>query len=460
MSVESQPLISEHAEVSVIGGLLLRPEKIHTIELPSSDFALPLTRRAYEAICSLVFEQGAPVDTLTVAEEARRRGVADDSFEAVLAEWAAQVPTAENVGHYAEIVRRLSQQRRIVMELSQLRNEAANLDPAQVLTFGNDLQRRLARVCEARATSVALSESAAEVMLDVEADKPPIPRIATGIPGLDQIIGGVPIGSLTVIAARPTLGKSALARRIARNQAAAGHPVGCISIEENQRQFAACMLCTVGIVDTWRFVNARLSAVEKMRLRRAREEIGALPLWVCDDRPLTPEQAVARLGQMKAEHGIEVGIVDYWNRLILPGRHDRTDEAAEVVSRVAAAAEHLGIALIVVAQLNRENEREGRRPCLRDLKECGSWEESAFTVLFVHRPGLYKATEPQDAIEIIVAKQKIGPTGTAHCKWCGKYLWVDDLPPPGCCVAQCNPRECRHQPGHDQSDLWGAGSAR
>ena len=387
---------------------------------------------AYEAICELKFNRGAPVDVLTVSDQMRQGEAVKGTFEAWLAETAARVPTAENIGHYAGIVHRFATKRLLLAETERLARMVRTSPPERVVETAAEVQRSIIRACDTGAHIELVGAGADEAFeslnpVDMEAD-----CVHTGLTCIDSVLWGVPIGAVSLIAGRPSMGKSCLARIVGVNTAEKGDDVGYISLEERRKQFNLNLMAYRARVNITNMMRGQVTDFERERLAEARAWVKSLPLHVCYDRPLGGEQLCQRLRQMKAEHGIKMGVVDYWNRIKLPGNRHRLDEANDFVEKVTSLAGELNIALIVVCQLNRDNEKEMRPPRLSDLKESGGWEESATTVVMVHRPNFYdKSKGSETETELYVRKQKTGRVGKVVGYWEGKYLSIRDDPPRG-----------------------------
>jgi len=194
------------------------------------------------------------------------------------------------------------------------------------------------------------------------------------------------------------------------------------------------------MVDVRRAMLGQLRSSEQERLSRELDRVGELPLYISDERPLTPRQACQRMRQLKADHGVQTIYLDYWNRLKLPKASrgsSRREDATEFVNDMSDAADSLGVALVILAQLNRDVEKEMRRPRLIDLKETGGLEEIGESVIFLHREVLLRPDakaitrgwEAANELEAIVAKWKTAPHFRALLYWVGRCLSVTDEEP-------------------------------
>ena len=415
---------NEEAEIHIIGCLLLRPECLHSFELSAEELYMPQTRLAYEAIVSLVHDRGGAVDGVTVADELQRCGHTQPTLT-TLGEWAARVMTTTNVRYYAKIVRQYAAKRRLVEGAHKVVRVAEECDPADTYQAHEKGQATLASSYVVHSQSDSLGDA-------MDADGPEVPPagvvVPTGLQALDRIIGGLPAG-LVVLAARPSQGKSSLARIILRNVGQRGIPGAYVSLEETKREVVANMAITYGLVDSEHVTRGEMSRAEMERFAWAKRDLRPLPIYINADRPATGESICAWLRMKHSQRHIGLAVVDYWNRIQLDDRTPVREEANRMVTMFSALATKLEIPVVVVAQLNRDNDKEQRRPRMSDLKESGGWEEAARLVILCHREGFYKDSEPQDEIDLIIAKSKTTRTGRCRAAWCGKYLWVgDELP--------------------------------
>lgn len=432
-------LWSDEAEQSVIGAVLLDPLCIHTFELRVEDFFSHENRHAWEALVSLVFDKKVAVDAITLADEIKVLGYSTPDITKVVA-LAALVPTSANVGYYARIVRRYAVKRSMLSTLQKQMGKVERAEPDEIADAVNAAQREVVAISEVKSLILPAGTVARELLVKMdEKDGLLEPFVPIGLERVDRRVGGLLVGHTTVIAARPSMGKSAIARAMADNQAAGGTPVGLITVEDKRQRVILGIACKRAMVDIRRAMLNQINTKERERLALELARIEGRPLYICDERPLSPEQVCHRLRRMKAEHGIQVAYVDYWNRLALPHARQggtRREEANDFVNLMADTADQLGIALVVVAQLNRDAEKEQRRPRLSDLKETGGLEEIAESVILLHRESFYKPEAKPiefksavNELECIVGKWKTAPPFRTVLYWIGRCLSVTDEEP-------------------------------
>lgn len=417
------------AEVSVIGGLLLDNTAWHSFELREDEFLHPHNRLAFAAIARLI-ERSSPADVLTVGDELTRAGHAHpDSAE--LADMAARVPTAANIVHYANIVRRTATQRRILATLAEQQQRVCSSAPEDIVEVAEHLQQEIISACDVRARVTTLGAAAMDAVA-LFSESAAADYVPSGLDLIDSVTAGWPLRYMSILAGRPSQGKSVTARKCAYLEAKAGIPVGYVALEETRQHVARNLLISVARVPTSDVIHRRLDAKQRRRLLEAHAKVLSLPLYIVDERPLTPAQACQRIRQMHAQYGIKVAYVDYWNKLSL-GSEDRYIAATRFVDMVSSVADKLGIAVVVVAQLKRANDITDnvRPPRLSDLKETSALEEAGHTIVFVHREGFYDKAKPelQHEATLIIAKGKMSDTVEQTAYWEGEYLSIADCDP-------------------------------
>lgn len=439
MTLNLEAIYDAEAEVNVIGAVLLNPQMAHAFELADEDFFIAECRTAWRALVSLIWEKHAPVDIVTLYDEIRSMGATKPDLT-TLGDWASRVATAANVAYYARIVRRYATKRRVMLALQRQLEKLKVTTPEDVVDAVNTMQRDVIASCDVKAKLYSAAEVAGEVLVKLADEKGLLEEVVpTGLEKIDRRVGGILVGYCTLIAGRPSMGKSCLARILAANQARSGHHVGYISVEDKRQRILLALACKEQRVDIRRALMNSLTKVEHQRLQEGLEALRALPLHISDKRPLTPQQVCHLLRQMKAEYGIKAAYVDYWNRLHLPAARansSRREEANEFVNMMSDTADQLGIALVIVAQLNRDSEKEQRRPRLSDLKETGGLEEIAESVILLHRESFYKpgcqAIEfgsSANEVEAIMAKWKTASPFRVVFWWAGRWLSITDEDP-------------------------------
>lgn len=428
------PLVPPHnleAEEAVIGSILIDPSVVNDVMevLRSSDFYSKKHQAIFAAMEKL-YERGDPVDVLSVCEELKRSGqMKFVGSELDVARLAEAVPTSAHVMHYAKIVldksilRSLIEAGRNIVESAYEEREVDEiLDEAERIVFD---------IAESRATKTydhigsimhAVFENLEELRLKSSAAPEPgavVSGLPTGFRVLDRQTSGFHKSDLIIIAARPSVGKTAFALTIARNMAVKFNlSVGIFSLEMSKEQLAQRLLCSESRVDLHKIRTGYLSDQEWERLTIGASRLYKANIIVDDEPSLDPRTLRAKARRMKREYNIDAIFVDYLQLMHTRGgsHESRQQEISEISRSLKLLARELDIAVVALSQLSRAVEtREDKRPRLSDLRESGAIEQDADTVLFIYREEYYRKSEklhePHEA-EIIIGKQRNGPIGT------------------------------------------------
>jgi replicative DNA helicase len=424
------------AEKAVIGALLRSARRVLELVLvePRSFFA-----PAHQAIATAALDlvaQGKPVDELTVGDQLGSQ-LAPVGGYAYLAELASGHLTAENVAHYVAIVRDHALKRRVCLAASEVLQVASNAHDS-----GEDAHAELLR----QASSVEGPEQAdrAVTLLDVmdeslkrvvaaamgEASK--VRTVLTGYSDVDDLTGGLALGAVTILAGRPSQGKSALARRIAMNAAIAGVGVQVFSLEDTRDRYADRCLSDVADVDLAKFSDRKpiFSAIELVRLKEAKESAKCLPLVIDDSAGLGAMQIANRVRMRKRALNTSLVVVDYVQLMRERGSRDKRAEVDAAMEGMVRLAREEGVAVLLLSQLSRDSEkRDDKRPMLSDLRESGTLEQAADAVFMVHQEWRYLNAESKNAEvraayekafnfgELLVRKNKHGQQGEVRLRW-------------------------------------------
>ena len=412
------------AEQSVLGAMMDSTEAVDAaIEiLEAGDFYKPAHERVYEAIVDLA-NRGERPDAVTVADELRGRRMLDDiGGKPYLHGLLQAYPTASSAVHYATIVRAHSLRRALISAGTEVIG-IAKTESEDVRVAIDRAEQTIFDVGDASATSgaVDVSELLAEGLARIEArcqsDGAPT-GLASGFLDLDELTAGFHPGTLTVVAARPSQGKTSLVSDFAMNAALAGDgPVLLFSLEMTKEELTERMLSAQGKVDSQNIRKGRLTETDWIRITGAAGRLSESNLVIDDSGMSTVMQMRAACRRLKAKRGLGLVVVDYL-QLLRPSTRRRADnrqeEVAEITKDLKALAKDLSVPVICAAQLNRGLElRADKRPMLGDLRESGEIEQSADLVLFIYRDEVYNPdSEHRGTAEVILAKQRNGPTGT------------------------------------------------
>jgi len=399
-------------------------------------------RLLFRSMMSLT-ERGDVIDPVTLRDELSRRGDLDRAggmeYVAALID---VVPTAANVEHHAKIVRDKAVLRRLV--------EAAT-GIIQDIYEGHGTAGEVLDNAEHRVFQVAQFRRAEEFIRIKELIWPTMERIeqlqsgagsVTGVPSgfadLDRLTAGFQRADLVIIAARPSMGKTALALNIVQH-AAIEHNTGVafFSIEMSKDALVQRLLCSEGLVDAQRLRRGQLRDDDYPKLARAAGLLGTAPIWIDDSPSLTPLAMRSKARRLKAEHDIALVIVDYLQLMQGPGDVENRQQEISYISRsLKALAKELDVPVVAISQLSRAPEQRGgehRRPQLSDLRESGAIEQDADVVCFIYRQEFYdgpvdpKTNESIEGIaEVIVGKQRNGPTGMVKLHFKKEYTRFDN----------------------------------
>jgi replicative DNA helicase len=426
------------AEQAVLGGVFLRPDTLYTLVdiLHKEDFYLPAHGVIFEAFTEL-FRRSIPIDLISAAEELKRLSALELAGGAVyLAELARNSISAANAEYYAELVRDKSMARQLIgacMETVGQSFEPGNdiralLDETEQSIFAIS-QRGSGRKYK---SSGELTRELFEELKSRAERRDLVTGVTTGYSRLDSMTSGLQPSDLIILAARPSMGKTALALNIAMRAAIRGG-VGVLiySLEMSMQQLIMRLLCSWGKVDVSRMRRSFLNDDDWQALHDAADVFSTAPLFIDDTPALTPLEMRARTRRLKAEKNIGLVVVDYLQLMRASRRTDSRElEISDISRNLKAMAKELNIPVLALSQLNRKvEERADKRPILSDLRESGAIEQDADMIMFIYREAAYKkAAErpPVDTAEIIIGKQRNGPVGMVELVYAPPYTAFED----------------------------------
>ncbi|NBD73928.1 replicative DNA helicase [Patescibacteria group bacterium] len=411
------------AERAVLGALLIKPDALHDVAdvLAEGDFYVEKHRIIFRAVLAL-FGKGEPIDLISTSAKLKDAGELERIGGAsYLSELATNVPAAASVPHYAGLVHKSALLRRLIEAgdfISELGYETAG-DVDETL---DKAEKRIYEVTEAPSLhkfvpmrSLVLDSFAQYEELSKSTGE--IRGVPSGFRSLDAILSGFQPADLIILAARPSVGKTAFALDIAR-QTAIHHqtPVGVFSLEMSSQQLVDRMLAAEARVDGWKLrTGGRLSEYEYESLHAALERLSDAPIYI-DDQPannILGMRSVAR--RLKREHGLGLLIIDYL-QLMAPTHTRSSDSMVQQVTEISRSlkqlARELSVPILALSQLSRAVEQRGGKPRLSDLRDSGSIEQDADVVMFIHRDDKSnKESERPGIAEILVEKHRNGPVG-------------------------------------------------
>ena len=429
MNQRDLPPHSVEAEQTVLGALLLENDCFDTVSeiVGAADFYLDAHRVLWRAITELI-AAGKVADPVTVLARLEAK---DDLEQAGGREFLAAVayaaPTARTVKRYAEIVRERSILRQIAAAAVQMQTLVSNPTGQPAGELLEQAQALLERLADQQgAQDIAkIGDHATEFLNDLERrmEHEGIQGIATGLADLDRMTNGLQAGDFVVIAGRPSMGKTALGMQIAETVASAGKSVIVFALEMGCAQLLERMVANVGRVDANVMRSGAMRREHWDGISAAVGKIAQLPLWV-DDRPgLSVPRMRAKCRKIARKAGLDLVVVDYIGLMEGDGEN-RYAQVSDVSRRLKLLARELGVPVIGLAQLNRQTQgRSDKRPLMSDLRDSGAIEQDSDLILLMHREDYYSDTAPEFAgiAEVIVAKQRMGETGTVHLHFIGAH---------------------------------------
>ena len=414
------------AERSVIGAVLLNPSVLADAMavLGPEDFFRQANGDIWRAICGLDSE-GTPADGLTVKERLARDGKLESvGGMAYVASLLDGVPRSTNVEHYARIVRQKADLRRAIDAAQRILEDAyQEHDDASGVIDRAEAALMALTTRSAGSGFVRLSEIIPSVLAELDAirSQPGAVRgVSSGLSALDEALFGFQPARLYIVAARPGMGKSALAENIARSAAKAGKVAGVLSLEMSDEEYATRSVASEAGIDGQRLQRGFLSERDYGRLATAYGALSDMDVFIWDDPNVTTRQLRAQARALKLKAGLEVLIVDYAQLMCSSERSEnRAIEVGNITRALKGLSKELSIPVIALAQLNRELERrDDKRPRLSDLRDSGRIEEDADVVIFIYREGHYNEQCPNpEETELIIAKNRGGPKGTRKVRW-------------------------------------------
>lgn len=430
----TQPQAVE-AEASVLGGMLLERSAIgRAVELlDDTCFYLDSHRTIFSTICVL-YDKGVPVDLVTVTEELKKRKQLDKaggaSYISVLLE---RVATGANVEYHARIILEKAVLRKLIQSATGIvqRSYEGTEDVDELL---DDAENKIFSIRQSRLkrgfVSVrTLIKGSFEAIEELSKRKKHITGIESGFVDLDRRTSGFQNSDFVVVASRPSMGKTSFALNVAQHAAINTRvPVGIFSLEMSKEQVVQRMLCSEARVDAQRLRTGYLSDADWPKLTAAAGRLNEAPIYIDDSAVLSIWELKSKARRLKSEVDLGVLMVDYMQLISGPSSENRQQEISAISRSLKALAKELDIPILAMSQLSRAVESRGgaRRPVLSDLRESGAIEQDADVVIMVYRPELY-GLQPEGVAELIVAKQRNGPTGTEKLAFVKQYTRFENM---------------------------------
>ncbi|MCX5809465.1 MAG: replicative DNA helicase [Proteobacteria bacterium] len=429
------------AEESILGGLLIDPESINKVVdlINTEDFYKDAHGKIYDAMIGL-YEKNEPIDIVTVSSSVRDKGILDKIGGATYLNTLVDLmPSAANITQYAKMVREKALLRNLINVATEIVEKGFDLD-VNVDGYIDDAEKMIFQVSERkfRPSFYSVKDIVMDNVKIIERlyeKKQTVTGVPTGFTELDKMTSGFQPSDLIVIAGRPSMGKTALSMNIAQYVATmrdGAVPVGIFSMEMSKEQIVTRLLSSESEVDHSKLRTGTLSSSEWPKLAQAAGKLSEALIFIDDSPSMNVLELRARARRLKKEHGLGLVIVDYLQ--LMKGRAAVTDkreqEIAEISRFLKSLAKELHIPVIAISQLNRMVEqREDKRPRLADLRESGAIEQDADVIIFIYRDEIYNRDKESNKglAEIVIGKQRNGPTGTVELAFLDKTATFKNL---------------------------------
>lgn len=449
--IRDQPLerslpSSSEAERAILGGVIIDNSLVsQAIELlKPEDFYVPSHRRIFLAMIAL-FERGEEINPILIGEELKKESALESvggiSF---ITNLTYGLPRSTNISHYAKVVRGKSLLRQLIKAANKITQEAleAEDEPEIILDHAEQAIFELAdeRIRQGFVHVKPVAEQLLEKVQEMEGRAAVLTGLTTGFADLDKMTSGLQRSDLVIVAARPSMGKTSFAMMLAENAAIhAGAVVGVFSLEMTKEALVMRMLCSQGNIDAQRFRNGFLTRPEWAQVAKSLGILAETRIYLDDTPGITVLEMRAKARRLAAEQKqLDLIIVDYLQLMSGSSRRveSRQQEVSQISRELKGLAKELNVPLVALSQLSRAPEtRSDHRPQLADLRESGALEQDADVVAFIYREEQYKSPEERDSMpedekniaEIIVAKQRNGPTGTVTLRFTPSSMRFDNL---------------------------------
>jgi len=426
------------AEQAVLGAIFLQPEAFSVASelLIHTDFYRTSHQRIFDAMMRLS-DKGEPIDVVTVTTLLSNEQTIDEAGGVTyLTDLARSVPTAANISFYSKIVEEKALLRKLIRTATDI--VSTSFDREDNIEDVLDEAEKNILTVSSRQNSGAF-KSIKDVLIEVYDDieqrhqnDDEVTGIPTGFLDLDRVTSGFQRNDLIIVAARPSVGKTAFALNIAQNVATrTDENVAIFSLEMGAEQLVSRMLCAEGNIDSQRLRTGALEADDWGKLTMAMGSLSNAGIYIDDSPGIRVSDIRSKCRRLKQEHGLGMIIIDYLQ--LIQGseqsKENRQQEVSEISRSLKALARELEVPLIALSQLSRGVEqRQDKRPMMSDLRESGSIEQDADIVGFLYRDDYYDSeSEQQNIIEIIISKQRNGPTGTVELAFVKEYNKFVDL---------------------------------
>lgn len=437
-SLQRLPPQNIEAEQCVLGSILLQTEAMDKVveTLTAEDFYRPEHRLIFAAMLHL-FGKTEPRDLVTVTNVLKNANNLDKmGGPAYLATLTDIVPVAANILYYAKIVREKSILRRLISTSTEIASRCYE-EQDDIDKLLDETEQNIFDIAQAKSSqsvhpiSTVINVAFNEVK-KLSERKEMITGVPSGFEDFDRKTAGLQPADLIILAARPSMGKTALAMNMVQNAALLYKvPVGVFSLEMSKEQLGMRMLCSIGRVDSQRIRTGHIQENDWPKLARAVGMLSEAPIFIDDTPSLSVLELRAKARRLKTEHNLGLVVIDYLQLMRGSSTERREQEISEISRSLKAMAKELHIPVIALSQLNRSLESRGdKRPQLSDLRESGAIEQDADVICFIYRDEVYNKSEanPKRGIaELIIGKQRNGPTGTIELTFMSEFTTFENL---------------------------------
>jgi len=427
------------AEQSVLGTILLTDHSLSSVLefLISEDFYKDSHKLIFEAMIVL-FEKNEPQDIITVSNHLKNLNSLDNAGGVgYLATLTSIVPVTSNLTYYAKIIRQKAVLRNLITVNTEIASRCYE-EQGEIDTLVDEAEQAIFEIARSKSNQSftplkSIIPAAFETVEQLYKRKELITGVPTGFTELDKMTAGLQPSDLIILAGRPSMGKTAFAMNIAQNAAQIDKTgVAIFSLEMSKEQLAMRLLCSAGRIDSQRVRTGKLQEGDWPKLTRAVGMLTEAPMYIDDTPAISVLEMRAKVRRLAAQHPLGMIIVDYLQ--LMRGRsstENRTQEISEISRSLKAMAKELQVPVIALSQLNRSLEsRTDKRPMMSDLRESGAIEQDADVICFIYRDEVYNKAEDNPNIgitEIIIGKQRNGPTGTVKLTFIKEFTMFENL---------------------------------
>ncbi len=429
------------AERSVLGAILLNDANLHKISdlLQPGDFYSPAHQTIYQAIVDLS-QANKRIDLVTLQDELNKRSMLEQIGGMVyLVSLQENIPAVGMVQQHAQIIKEKIVLRELIDSATTIITNCYAQDGKEIDSVLDDAEKIIFNIANKRASqsfvqlNIWLTKTF-QHLSNLKEHAKGLTGVPTGYAALDEMTSGLQGGDFVVLAARPSMGKTALALNIALHAAREGCSVGFFSLEMSAEQLTLRLLSSESGIANHNIRNATISSDEWLRMTEAAARLGQLKVFIDDSAMLSIMDVRTKARKLKAEGKLQFLIIDYLQLLYGSRRYEqRHQEVSEISRSLKALAKELNIPVLALSQLSRAvDSRTDKRPMLSDLRESGAIEQDADLIMFLYRESVYNVdTEHLGLTELIVGKQRNGPTGTVFLNFVRELTMFEDAPDQG-----------------------------